>query len=136
MSAGTLEAVRKSIVVAAPVELAWTVFTERIAEWWPLERHSIDAVKAVVEPDRIYEVQQDGAEVTWGRIHTWEPPHRLAFTWEVQRAASTEVEITFEADADGTRVELVHAGFTAEPVRASYDDGWDFVLGKYAQAAS
>ena len=32
-------AVRRSIVVEAPQERAFTVFTERMSTWWPLETH-------------------------------------------------------------------------------------------------
>ena len=38
--------VRKSLHVAAPVERAWEVFTERIAEWWPLQTHSVHHERA------------------------------------------------------------------------------------------
>lgn len=32
-------AVRRSIVVEAPQERAFTVFTEGMSTWWPLDRH-------------------------------------------------------------------------------------------------
>jgi hypothetical protein len=44
-------------------------------------------------------------------------------------------------EGDGTRVELVHSGWEAygddaAASRASYDTGWDIVLGKLADAAA
>ena len=31
--------IRKSVTVAAPLEEAFEVFTERLESWWPLETH-------------------------------------------------------------------------------------------------
>ena len=55
-----------------------------------------------------------------------------------------EVEVRFEPDGgDGTRVELVHRGFErhgegAADYRAAMDSeqGWDFILGRFAEHAS
>src|SRR3712207_8999348 len=47
--------IRKSLHVAAPVERAWEVFTERLNDWWPVTTHSIaeERVETVVlEGDR------------------------------------------------------------------------------------
>ncbi len=139
MTVEAIEAVRKSVVVAAPAEKAWEVFVERIGEWWPLAGHSIggdDAVAAVVDGDRIYERTRDGTKHTWGRITTFEPPTHLAFTWQVHRGAETHVDIRFTPEGDGTRVDLVHGGWTAEAARRSYDEGWSFVLGRFESAVS
>lgn len=142
MSVDALEAVRKSIVVAAPVEKAWEVFTERIGTWWPFAGHSLggdETETAVIAPDRIFERWKDGSEHTWGRMLVWDPPRRLRFTWEVHPAGQTEVELRFTPEGDGTRVELEHRswealGERAEAVRGSYDTGWGVVLGKYVDA--
>ena len=53
--------IRKTIVVAAPLEDAFRVFTEQIGSWWPLRRYSVGedrAETAVVERKeggRVYE---------------------------------------------------------------------------------
>jgi uncharacterized protein YndB with AHSA1/START domain len=137
-----LEAVRKSVLVAAPPETAWEVFVDRIGEWWPLHRHSLadEPETATVDGERIYERAKDGTEHTWGHIVVWEPPHRLAFTWEVRRGGQSAVEIRFTQEGDGTRVEVEHTGFeaygaNAPAIRASYEPGWEFVLGCYVKAA-
>ena len=142
MSVNALESVRKSVVVAAPVERAWEVFVDRIGEWWPLDTHSLgeEPVTAVIDGRRVYERERDGREHTWGRIVAWEPPRRLAFTWEVRRGGQSEVEITFSPEGGGTRVDLEHRGFevygdVGEAVRARYQPGWEYVLGCYRRAA-
>lgn len=55
----------------------------------------------------------------------WEPPE-------------TELEVRFAADGEATRVELEHRGFeTYGPDgRASYDEGWDAVLGELVEATA
>jgi hypothetical protein len=63
VSVEALDAIRKSVVVAAPVERAWEVFVERMGSWWPLATHSIGGEQtetAIATPDRIFERWQDG----------------------------------------------------------------------------
>jgi uncharacterized protein YndB with AHSA1/START domain len=139
--------VEKSIVVPWAPSAAFRRFTEGIGEWWPLQTHSVsrspDATAAVEGRvgGRLYETAPDGAEHLWGTVTTWDPPRRLAFTWHPGRDADTrqEVEITFRPEGDGTRVDLVHAGWErlgekAAETREGYGPGWDFVLGLYAEA--
>jgi len=141
VSVEALDAIRKSIVVAAPVERTWELFTERMGEWWPLVSHSIGGERtetAIVTPERIFERWQDGSERLWGRTLAWDPPHRLVFTWEVGPNGGNEVEVRFRSEGDGTRVDLEHRGWesgTPEGWR-SYDSGWGFVLGRLEEAAA
>ena len=74
--------VRRDFVVKAGVEKAFDVFTGGFGRWWPAT-HQIGASAlktAVLEPGvggRWYEVDEDGTQVDWGRVLTWEPPSRL-----------------------------------------------------------
>ena len=84
---------------------------------------------------RIFERSEDGEESTWGTITAWAPPSRLAFTWHpgYDERLAGEVQVSFVADGDDTRVELVHRGFEkrgadAAAIRDSYDTGWGRVL--------
>jgi uncharacterized protein YndB with AHSA1/START domain len=144
------QVVRKSIVVDAPVEQAFRVFTDEMATWWPVETHSVSrerAETAVLEGGvggRLYERTADGDEILWGEVTVWEPPHRLSYTWHPGRGAETaqEVEMRFVPEGRRTRVELEHRGWErlgdeAAEIIASYDTGWDLVLReRYAEAAS
>ena len=62
-----------------------------------------------------------------GRILVWEPPARLVFSW---RQASfppdlrTEVEVTFEAVAQETRVVVEHRGFDRVPAENAARHGF------------
>jgi uncharacterized protein YndB with AHSA1/START domain len=141
---------RKSIMVKAPPEKAFRIYTEEIATWWPIETHSVAGEKVVTVVfegqvgGRLFEREADGTEHLWGTVMAWDPPNRLVYTWHPGRDEETaqEVEMRFIREGDGTRVELVHRGWEnlgadAKQVFENYDGGWDFVLGqRYAGAFS
>jgi uncharacterized protein YndB with AHSA1/START domain len=147
--------VQKSILVAAPPEGAFRVFTERMTDWWPLKTHHIgkaEATKAVVEPfvgGRWFERGNDGSECEWGRVLAWEPPARLVLSWEItydwrhDASLHTEVEVRFTKEGGGTRVSLEHRmleryGEKAEEMRGIFDakGGWGGLLEAFAARAS
>ncbi|MBW1602474.1 SRPBCC domain-containing protein [Streptomyces sp. JJ66] len=114
--------VRKSVVVAATPEKAFQVFTERPSDWWPdhhvlLKTARVGLAFEPVVGGRYYEWDAEGRQQDWGRVLTWEPPHRLAMTWRIsptwqpldddEFASEIEVEFT-PVDAHHTRVELAH----------------------------
>jgi uncharacterized protein YndB with AHSA1/START domain len=91
----------------------------------------------------VYERSSSGDEAFWGTLTAWEPPHRLAMTWHPGREAETaqDLEVRFAPKGDGTRVDLVHAGWERlgermAEISGHYDEGWDFVLGRYASSVS
>ena len=146
--------VQKSIVVDAPIEHVFAVFTDRQDTWWPRDHH-IGACKsftAVLEPrvgGRWYERGDDGSECPWGRVLAWEPPHRLVLSWDIganwqpDPTLGTEVEVRFIAEGNArTRVELTHRkleryGDKAQAMRAMFDsDGaWIATLRIMAKSA-
>ena len=77
---------RKTITVARPPEVAFRVFTERLANWWPARTHSVghERVDTIVLEGhvggRFYERLDDGTEHEWGEITTWDPPDRIGMT--------------------------------------------------------
>jgi len=78
-------AVRKTVTVDASPEWAFEVFTQRLADWWPLDTHHIaekDAVDARFEPfqgGRFCEIAADGSETQWGTVSVWDPPNRFVY---------------------------------------------------------
>jgi uncharacterized protein YndB with AHSA1/START domain len=111
-------------IKAAP-ERTFSAFVEEIGAWWRPNALFATTPRApgalAFEPGeggRLTETLANGKVFEIGRIITWEPPHRLVFTW---RQASfppdlrTEVEVTFEAVGDETRVSVEHRGFDQVP---------------------
>lgn len=141
----TIEAVRKTVTVDATVEEAFRIFTSDAGSWWPTATHSIhgEDVREIVfeqhEGGEVYELAQDGERAHWATVVVWGPPSRLVLAWNIRGAdpVPTEVEVRFVAEGDSTRLELEHRGWDAVPEaaaekRASYDTGWERVLGSYA----
>jgi uncharacterized protein YndB with AHSA1/START domain len=141
-----VQPIRKSLVVNCSPERAFEVFTREIGSWWPVSQHSIggDKITEVVFEEeiggRIFERHTGGGEGEWGRVLAWEPPHRFVMSWYPGQDATeaTELEVSFAAEGEGTRVDLQHRGWerfgTAGAERRSgYDSGWGDVLGYYAR---
>jgi len=145
----------KEIVVDAPVERAFRVFTAGFDRWWPREHHILEAplARAVLEPHaggRWYEVAEDGSQCDWGRVLVWDPPKRLVLAWQLNGlwqydpALVTELELRFvPLGAMQTRVELEHRdmerfGDMAAATRGALDSpqGWITHLTLFAEAAT
>jgi uncharacterized protein YndB with AHSA1/START domain len=121
-SAPTLPAIQATLTVGVPVERAFDVFTDSFNTWWPAEYHigSANMDAAIIEPregGRWYERGVDGSECDWGRVLTWQPPHRLVVTWQINGQwqfdpdpeHASEIEVRFNADGpELTTVELEH----------------------------
>jgi uncharacterized protein YndB with AHSA1/START domain len=130
-AAGT--SVRASIVVAAPIERAFSVFTDGIGSWWNPEYHILEAELAemVFEPregGHVYDRGVDGSECRWARVLAYEPPSRVVISWDIDTRwqietdpeKTSEVEVRFLAEApDRTRVELAHRNLDR------HGEGWE-----------
>src|SRR4051812_1455068 len=114
--------VRRSIVVEAPIERAFRVFTADFGKFKPREHNllGVAIAETVFEPrvgGHIYDRGVDGSECRWARVLAYEPPARVVFSWDISpqwqiesdRAKTSEVEVRFVAEtAQRTRVELEH----------------------------
>jgi uncharacterized protein YndB with AHSA1/START domain len=145
--------VTRQIVVAAPIEKAFAVFTERFGDFKPKEHNLLAApiTETVFEPragGSIYDRADDGSECHWATVLVYEPPQRVVFTWNIgptwqvvnDPEAVSEVEVRFTAEAaDRTRVELEHRnldrhgpGWEAVSGGVGADAGWTLYLDQYA----
>ena len=146
-------AITKQLVVEAPAERAFRVFTENMGAWWPREHHigKSELKDCVVEPKaggRWYEVCADGSQCDWGKVLTWDPPKRLVLAWQLgsdwkfDPAFVTEVEVRFTAEGPKrTRVDFEHRnlerfGAIAENMRKEMDGGWGGILEQYVKRAA
>src|SRR5262249_10217986 len=65
--------IRKTLVVDAPAERAFRVFSQSMGSWWPKEHHigKSPLKECVIEPrvgGRWYEVGEDGSQCEWGKV--------------------------------------------------------------------
>jgi hypothetical protein len=148
--------VRKSVTVAAPLAVAFEVFTAQIEAWWPMASHHIgqaDCAAVVIEPrvgGRWFERGVDGSECDWGHVLAWDAPNRVTLMWQLNAkfefdpSIETEVDVRFTAlDANTTRVDLEHRGLDAygadaQAMRESFSSpsGWNGMLEHYARIAA
>jgi uncharacterized protein YndB with AHSA1/START domain len=145
--------VRREIVVNAPLDKAFAVFTNRFGDFKPPEHNllQVPIAETVFEPKvggHIVDRGTDGSECQWARILAYDPPHRVVFSWDIgptwqvesDPERTSEVEVTFTAEtADRTRIELEHRhldrhGPGWESVRdgIAHDQGWPLYLDRYA----
>jgi uncharacterized protein YndB with AHSA1/START domain len=147
--------IKKSTNVEVAQNVAWRVFTEKMATWWPLAYYKIGnaaAVDAIIEPHvggRWYERGEDGSTCQWGRVLIWEPPSRIVLSWDINAdwkydpALNTEIEVRFIAEGNSrTRVELEHRrldryGARRDEMRRIYDTegDWGRLLEAFAKVA-
>jgi uncharacterized protein YndB with AHSA1/START domain len=145
--------VRKQVVVDVPIERAFTVFTDGFGDFKPPEHNLLGApiAETVFEPrvgGGIVDRAEDGSECRWARILAFEPPDRVAFSWDItprwsietDEAQTSEVEVRFYAESPTrTRVELEHRhidrhgpGWEAIMDGVDGDQGWPLYLDRYA----
>jgi uncharacterized protein YndB with AHSA1/START domain len=131
----------RTVHVRCAPEAAFALFTDRITDWWPLQRFSryeAETLGVWFEGERLVEKSTSGEEDVWAEVLEWSPPNSLALSWHPDDPATapTTVEVEFRADDDGTRVVLTHHGWErlgdgAAQARAAYDGGWLSVLELY-----
>lgn len=145
--------VRHDVVVNAPLERAFRVFTEQFGDFKPREHNlmSVPIAETVFEPrvgGHIYDRGEDGSTCKWARIVAYEPPNRVVFTWDIgptwqletDLTRTSEVEVRFHAEsAERTRVELEHRhierhgdGWESVAAGVGGDGGWPLYLRRYA----
>ena len=126
-------AVRTEVVVEAPIERAFSVFTEGIGSWWRPDHHILEGELAemVFEPrvgGHVFDRGADGSECRWARVLAYEPPKRVVISWDINtqwqletdHERTSEVEVRFVPEgADRTRVTLEHRNLDR------HGEGWE-----------
>jgi uncharacterized protein YndB with AHSA1/START domain len=145
--------VRAAIVVDAPLERAFSVFTEGFGRFKPPEHNllAVDIAETVFEPREggyLYDRGVDGSECRWARVLAYEPPDRVVISWDISPqwqletdpGKTSEVEVRFVPEGpQRTRVELEHRnlerhgeGWEGERDGVASEGGWPLYLQRYA----
>jgi uncharacterized protein YndB with AHSA1/START domain len=145
--------VHTQIVVEAPLERAFRVFTEDFDKIKPREHNmlGVDIAETVFEPrvgGHIFDRGVDGSECRWARVLAYEPPDRVVFSWDISPQfqiendleKTSEVEVRFISEtAQRTRVELEHrhldrhgGGWEGEREAVAGEGGWPLYLQRFA----
>jgi uncharacterized protein YndB with AHSA1/START domain len=146
--------VRHQVVVEAPIERAFSVFTKDFGSFKPRDHNmlSVDIAETVFElheGGHVYDRGVDGSECRWARVLAYEPPNRVVISWDISPRwqietdpeKTSEVEVRFIAETPmRTRVELEHRNLDRhlegwESVRDGVDgaDGWPLYLRRFAE---
>jgi uncharacterized protein YndB with AHSA1/START domain len=127
--------IRHEIVVDAPLDRAFSVFTKGFGSFKPPEHNmlSVEIAETVFEPregGHVYDRGVDGTECRWARVLAYDPPDRVVISWDISPRwqietdpeKTSEVEVRFVAEAsDRTRVVLEHRRLDR------HGDGWEAV---------
>jgi uncharacterized protein YndB with AHSA1/START domain len=145
--------VNASIVVEAPIEQAFTVFTRDFGRFKPPEHNmlGVEIAETMFEPrvgGRLYDRGVDGSECRWARVLAYDPPHRVVLSWdlspqwqvEADLDRTSEWEVRFTAETpERTRVEIEHRhldrhgdGWEGIGSGVAGDQGWPLYLRRYA----
>ncbi|MBS0221301.1 MAG: SRPBCC family protein [Proteobacteria bacterium] len=145
--------VRQSVVVEAPIERAFKVFTEQFGRFKPSEHNllAVPIAETVFEPrvgGHVYDRGVDGSECRWARVLAYEPPNRILLSWDISPRwqietdpeKTSEWEVLFTAETPHrTRVDLEHRklerhgdGWQGVRDGVAGDQGWPLYLQRYA----
>jgi uncharacterized protein YndB with AHSA1/START domain len=149
--------IRHEVVVEAPIERAFSVFTKGFGSFKPPEHNmlGVDIAETVFElreGGNVYDRGVDGSECRWARVLAYEPPNRVVISWDISPQwqietdpeKTSEVDVRFIAEApDRTRVELEHRNIDRhgegwEAVREGVDGdaGWPLYLHRFADVVA
>jgi uncharacterized protein YndB with AHSA1/START domain len=149
--------IQNSVVVNAPIERAFSVFTDDFGSFKPRDHNmlEVDIAETVFETHvggNIYDRGVDGSECRWARVLAFDPPNRVVFSWDISpqwqietdHDRTSEVEVRFIAEtAERTRVELEHRNLDRhgdgwEGIREGVhgDQGWPLYLRRFDELLS
>lgn len=147
--------VRTQIVVDAPLEQAFSVFTEDFDRIKPREYNvlAVDIAETVFEAregGHIFDRGVDGSECRWARVLAYEPPNRVVFSWDISPRwqvetdpeKTSEVEVRFIPEGpERTRVEVEHRnldrhgeGWEQARDGVAGEGGWPLFLQRFTEA--
>jgi uncharacterized protein YndB with AHSA1/START domain len=151
-----MEPIRRTVTVRIEQASAFDLFTNRMGTWWPVDSYSravnefepgeVEVAELAFQGrmgGAILERLTDGRVLPWGEVAAWDPPQRVLLSWRPHSLPEppTELEVTFAATDEGTRVDIEHRGWErlSEGFRSGlyeiYERGWVTTLQRFVAAA-
>src|SRR3979411_2340809 len=105
----TATEVSRHIVVPAPIEKAFAVFTERFGDFKPAEHNllAVPIAETRFEPrvgGNIYDRGIDGSGCRGAGVLVYEPPTRLVFSWDIGPTWQLVADANNASEVEGTFV--------------------------------
>jgi hypothetical protein len=124
-------------------EQAFDTYASRIGEWWPANYTANPETleNVVIESQahgRVYERHNDGTEIEWGHVTTWDPPGELAYTSTLAQTTDypSKITVRFTPDDNGCHMVFDHGGWGPDNAsyRAKFGD-WPIILESFVHLA-
>ena len=128
--------IEREVRIAASPEIVFELLTD--AEQyvrWKGRKARLDA-----RPGGEFWVEISDVAIAAGEYVEVDPPRRVVFTWgwegnDAVPPGSSTVEVTLEADGDGTILRLLHRDLP-EPAVADHAHGWDLYLSRLIEVGA
>jgi hypothetical protein len=139
----SLEPISHRYDLSCRPEQAFDTYVTRIGDWWPATyTANAETLKSVVIESklggRVYERHDDGTEIEWGHVTTWDPARVLAYTSTLAqtREHPSEITVRFAVNNGGCTVIFEHGGWGDgnQSYRAKFGD-WPIILGRFTNLA-
>lgn len=136
--------VSEKISIVADQVTVFNVYTEHMSDWWPWRgKYRYTFAPEGVEPDRLimesgvggrlYERFEDGTVHQIGSVTVWNPPHEVAYTWEVEEWDEPSiVTVRFLDEGGRTTVVVEHDNLPDDGTAMGYSEGHREILAAFA----
>lgn len=132
--------IKKSIIIASSTEVVFRAITDpkELTNWFPdnviFDSRIGGKVRFSFYKEKSKDLDRD--YISEGTVKEYIPNKKISYTWQ-WNPEFPETTVTWELkeiDANKTRVELVHSGFTGKEEgrlsAAEHDKGWSYFLGR------
>jgi uncharacterized protein YndB with AHSA1/START domain len=129
--------VKQSVVVNAPIERAFKVFTQDFGSFKPVEHNMlpVQIAETVFEPrvgGHIYDRGVDGSECRWARVLAYEPPNRVLLSWDISPQWQIETDPDKTSEIEHRNLERHGHGWEGVRDGVDGDQGWPLYLKRFA----